>query len=286
MKPVHHLLFGFVVTLGFFALFLPEHITWQVVFLAVVSGFLPDFDHREWLWRLVAFAVFVGFFAFFANSLFASMPGDAFLAGVGAFATAAVISWAIYAAHPFTRDVFELNERKTQFAGAEGWFLALYVLVVFAATLSPELAIAALIGYASHWVLDYAAYQTYFGRKWLVNYPAPEKPMGWHVRRLQFEEARKRKAKLEKAMKTKESRGNGKNNDKNKNGGNGKKKGKLGKPTGKHSFFLGPGLTEESHEHGEHDEPDLGEHSLASDQQIIEESELHHEEAHGGSAGH
>ncbi len=267
MKPVHHLLFGFVVTLGFFALFLPDQISWQIVFLAVVSGFLPDFDHREWLWRLVALAVFVGFFAFFANSLYASMPGDSFLAAVGAFATAAIISWAIYAAHPFTGDIMNLNERKTQFAGAEGWFLALYVLVVFAVTLSPVVALAAFLGYASHWVLDYVAYNTYFGRRWLVNYPHPERGMGWHVRRLQAEERVKRaRAKTTTFTKRKED---------------GKKdvKSGHGKPTGKHAFFIGPGITE-TDQHGE------GEHSLASDDQELDKPEAHHEDVHESPAGH
>ncbi|MEM0475977.1 MAG: hypothetical protein QW343_04260 [Candidatus Norongarragalinales archaeon] len=265
MKPVHHLLFGFAVTIGFFALFLPDCISWQVVFLALVSGFLPDFDHREWLWRLVAFAVFVGFFAFFANSLYAN-TNDAFLSALAAFATAAAVSWAIYAAHPFTRDIFDLSERKQQFAGAEGWFCALYVLIVFAVTLSPVLALAAFIGYSSHWVLDALAYQTRFGRRFLVNYPQPEKPMSWHIRRLQQEELAKRKAKPEKAGKRTE------------------RKNEKKKPSSAHGFF-GAGVAGEHVERAER-EQSLGEHSLASDKQLLEEPEEHREEARESQSGH
>ncbi len=283
MKPVHHLLFGFILVMGFFLLFLPDQITWPIVFLAVVSGFLPDFDHREWIWKLIAVALFAGFFLFFGNSLLASFQGDELTAGAIALAAAAIISFAVYAAHPFTADVMSLHDRKLQFSGAEGWFLALYVLIVFAVTLSPVIALAALIGYSSHWLLDYIAYYTYFGRKNLVNYPHPEHGPPWQIRRLQAEKRAKEKAEAEaaeEAAQAKKAKASDKNN---------------GKKVKKHGFLWGAGLTEDAGDaHDSHDghesheaQPGMGDHSLASDEQVMEEPEMHEEDAHGGSgAGH
>jgi hypothetical protein len=200
------------------------------------------------------------------------MPTDILLVVVGSLAGAAIVSWAIYAAHPFTGTIMDLSDKRLQFWGAEGWFLALYVLIVFAITLSPALAVAAFVGYSSHWVLDRIAYYTYFGRKYLVHYPRPEFGPKWQIRRQQLAEIAKRKAKKEKE----EKKGKEKRTEKGTN---------KGKPTSKHAF-LGAGMTEEAGGHEDEREQDLGEHSLASDEQVLGEPEEHHEEAHGGIAGH
>lgn len=204
MKPIHHLVFAVFVVTVFFTLFIPEPVSWQILFLAAVSGFLPDFDHRKWIWKLVAVAVFVGFFLLFLTPFETFFAGNFFNALLASLAVSALIAWIIYVTEPFRMEIWELTPKKRFFHGSGTIFLILYTLIIFAATTSVVYALAAFLGYSSHWVLDWIAYETKFGRRFLAGYKQWWMPMAWHVERIKAEKTtEKAREAREKAVKKK-----------------------------------------------------------------------------------
>jgi hypothetical protein len=202
MKPLYHLVFAVAFTLAVSALFLPLELGWQLVLLAAVSGILPDFDHWLALWKGVAAAVFVALFAFFAGALENSFQGQ-FETLLFAGAAALAVSVLLLVLKPFQETIFDLRPGKTRYAAHGLLFLVLYTLVVFAATNSLEYAAVAFLAYFSHLLLDFAAYETRFGRRYLAGWSEWWKPEEYHVERLKRERAKQIRAKKDEQVGTK-----------------------------------------------------------------------------------
>ncbi|MFH0835387.1 MAG: hypothetical protein V1881_03520 [Candidatus Micrarchaeota archaeon] len=177
MKPAYHLVFAVAVIFVLLALFVPAEMSWQVLLVAGLGGMLPDFEHREWLWKLVVLAAFAGSFLLLLGILEQPMGWDAAATVAIAAATAAVISFVLYKTRP-------IRAKGMETPGSGFAFVLVYTFAVFAASGSQVLALVALVAYSSHWVLDYLAYQTTPGRRFLMGWPHPEKPFEWHYGRL------------------------------------------------------------------------------------------------------
>jgi len=181
VKPLQHLFFAVAFTLAFAALFLPFEFGWQLVLLAAVSGILPDFDHWLALWKGISIAVFVALFVFFAGALESGAQFESFVvAAAAAFAVSAFL-WVL---KPFHQTIFDLKPGQTKFLAHGVLFLVLYSLLVFVATNSLAFALVAFLAYFSHLFLDFLAYETGFGRRYLMGWADWEQPEEFHVERL------------------------------------------------------------------------------------------------------
>jgi hypothetical protein len=168
MKPLSHVVFSVATVTAVLAVFVPDaELSLPVILLAAVSGFLPDFDHRKWIWKLISVAAVIGLFLFFSNLFDAVLPGDGLTVLLVSAGVSLAFGWILYVKEPLHVEFADIPYGKI-YPGSGTTYLVLYTLIVFAATDSPLFALVAFAGYASHWVLDEISWQTRFGRRFLI----------------------------------------------------------------------------------------------------------------------